>query len=129
MEYDDRGFCVAVVADELLNDNAAGFDVLGVIDRAGWGVVALPPAWYCPDLAGPLLEHVAEHVEEFARHGYAIVLIGERDGLGEALGHVGVPMPERVQAQDAEQLAAELARRAAAVRPRDAAAYQRSPDD
>jgi hypothetical protein len=125
MEYDDRGFCVAVVADEVVNEGSAGFDVLGVLDRAGWGVIALPPRWYGPELAGPLLDQVAEHVQEFDRHGYALVLIGERDGLSDALSTLGLAVPERIDARDAEQLAAALRERAATVAPRDAAAQQR----
>jgi hypothetical protein len=127
MEYDERGFCVALVADELINDGAAGFDVLGVLDRAGWGVIALPPAWYEASVAAPLLDQVAEHVEEFGRHGYAMVQIGQRSGLDEALAALGVAAPEPLQASDAEQLASDLATRAAAVAPRDAAAHQRDP--
>jgi hypothetical protein len=125
MEYDDRGFCVAVVADELINEGSAGFDVLGVLDRAGWGVIALPPAWYGPEVAQPLLDQVAEHVEEFQRHGYAMVLIGERAGLDEALDALRLEVPDRIEAADADQLAATLIERARAVAPRDAAAHQR----
>lgn len=125
MENDDRGFCVAVVADDLINEVAGELDVLGILDRAGWGVIALPPAWYQPEVATPLLEQVAEHVEEFARHGYAVVLIGDRAGLGEALAGVGVAAPDRLEARDPGQLAAALGERARAVRPQDAAAEQR----
>ncbi|MGI8715092.1 MAG: hypothetical protein ACR2NR_18290 [Solirubrobacteraceae bacterium] len=125
MEYDDRGFCVAVVADELINQGSAGFDVLRVLDRAGWGVITLPPAWYGPELAAPLLEQAAEHIQEFDRHGYAVVLIGERAGLGDALATVGIAVPERIEARDAEQLATVLGERAGVVKPRDAAAEQR----
>ncbi len=125
MEYDDRGFCVAVVADELINEGSAGFDVLGVLDRAGWGVIALPPAWYGPELARPLLDQVAEHVEEFQRHGYAMVLIGEREGLDDALAALRLQVPDRIEATDGDQLAATLSERARTVAPRDAAAHQR----
>jgi hypothetical protein len=125
IELDDRGFRVALVADELINDRAAGFDVLGVLDRGGWGVIALPPAWYETPLAGPLLEQIAEHVQEFARHGYGIVQIGERAGLDAALAAVGVGDLPRVPAEGAEQLADALAGHARAVAPRDAAAHQR----
>jgi hypothetical protein len=126
MEYDDRGFCVAVVADELVNERSAGFDVLAVLDRAGWGVITLPAAWYGQDIAAPLLAQVAEHVEEFDRHGYAVVLIGDRAGLSEALATVGIAVPERIEAHDAQQLASVLAERAKAIAPRDAAAHQRA---
>src|SRR5204863_8008189 len=46
MQQDERGFRIAVVADDLVN--SAGFDVLKVLERAGWGAIVLPPTWY-PD--------------------------------------------------------------------------------
>ena len=125
IELDDRSFCVALVADELLNDNAAGFDVLGVLDSSGWGVIALPPAWYGPALAAPLLEQVAEHVQEFHRHRYAIVQIGERDGLAQALEAAGMPQPDRIEAHSADQLARALGERVRSVAADDAAWHQR----
>ena len=127
IELDERGFRVAVVADELINGRSAGFDALAVLERGGWGVIALPPAWYAPVLAANLLEQIAEHVQEFHRYGYGIVQIGERDGLDEALEAVGVPSLDRIHAHDPGQLAAALAERARAVTPRDAAAHQRDP--
>jgi hypothetical protein len=127
IELDERGFRVAVVVDELINGQAAGFDLLAVLERGGWGVIALPPAWYAPALATNLLEQVAEHVQEFHRHGYGIVQIGERDGLDAAIEAVGVPALDRVPARDRAQLAAALDARARAVAPRDAAAHQRDP--
>ena len=45
----------------------------------------LPADDYPPEVAGPLLAEVAEQLEEFSRHGYAFVLVGERAGLPEAL--------------------------------------------
>jgi hypothetical protein len=125
IELDERGFRVAVVADELINGRALGFDALAVLERGGWGVIALPPAWYAPALAASLLEQIAEHVQEFHRHGYGIVRIGERDGLDEAIEAVGVPALERIPARDPVQLAAALDERARLVAPRDAAAHQR----
>jgi hypothetical protein len=125
IELDDRGFRVALVADELINEPAAGFDLLSVLDRAGWGVIAMPPAWYDAPLAAPLLEQVAEHVQEFSRHGYGIVQIGDRAGLEAALTAVGVGPLDRLEARSPAQLAADLAERAGAIAPRDAAAHQR----
>lgn len=126
MDRDVRSFCVALVADELVNDGAAGFDVLAALDAAGWGVIALPPAWYPPSVAAPLLEQVAEHVQEFTRHGYAVALIGGRPGLGEALAEAGLALPESIVPRDAAELHAALAHRAAGVAPSDAAAAQRA---
>jgi hypothetical protein len=126
MDRDDRSFCVAVVADELVNEGAAGFDVLGVLDRAGWGVIVLPPAWYEDAVAAPLLDQVAEHLHEFARHGYAIALVGERAGLADALAGAGIALPDSIVPREASQLEAALAARAADLAPRDAAGVQRA---
>lgn len=125
IELDERSFRVAVVADELVNGGAAGVDLLAVLDRSGWGVIALPPAWYDAALASPLLEQIAEHVQEFHRHGYGLVQIGERDGLDAAIEAVGIPPLERIRAREPAELAAALGERTGAIAPRDAAAHQR----
>jgi hypothetical protein len=124
-DVDLRGFRVALVADELINQDAAGFDVLGALDEAGWGVVLLPPAWYPDTAAGPLLDAIADQIHEYGRHGYAVALIGERAGLDAALGRVGLTVPAALRPATASELQAELAAVASALAPRDAAAAQR----
>jgi hypothetical protein len=104
MDIDKRGFRVALVADELVNPPPGGFDVLDVLTQAEWGAIQLPPAWYPPEVAGQLLEQVAEHAEEFARHGYDLVLVGDRTGLSEALSKVGVPEPDSAAPATADEL-------------------------
>ncbi len=126
MELDVRSFCVALVADELINEGAAGFDLLDLLDRAGWGVITLPPGWYPESVAGPLLAEVADHVAEFWRNGYAIVLIGRRAGLEAALAAVGIAAPQPIDSRDPAQLQVALAAAAADLAPRDAAAAQRA---
>jgi hypothetical protein len=108
VDVDKRGFRVALVADELVNPGADGFDALAVLREEDWGAIQLPPAWYPPDVAGPLLEQVAEHVEEFSRHAYQVVLVGDRAGLEEALGRIGVERPDAVQPRSAVELRAFL---------------------
>jgi hypothetical protein len=56
-----------------------------------------------------LLAEVAEQVEEFSRHGYLFVLVGERAGLGEALARVGVAVPPLVVPASACELSEFLA--------------------
>jgi hypothetical protein len=124
-DVDLRGSRVVLAADELINEDAAGFDLLAALQDAGWGVVLLPPAWYPDAAAGPLLDAIADQVHEFSRHGYAVALIGERAGLDAALARVGVPVPESLRATSASQLRSELAAIASALEPRDAAAMQR----
>lgn len=108
MDVDERGFRVALVADELVNPAADGIDALQVLRDGDWGVIQLPPDWYPPDVAAPLLEQIAEHVEEFARHGYQLVLVGMRPGLDEALGRVGLKLPNAVQPKTVDELRAFL---------------------
>jgi hypothetical protein len=48
-------------------------------------------------------------VEEFSRHGYVFVLVGERAGLDEALARVGVAVPPRVEPTSAGELSVFLA--------------------
>jgi hypothetical protein len=43
-------------------------------------------------------------VEEFSRHGYQLVLLGERPGLVQALRRVGVEVPEASRPNSAEEL-------------------------
>jgi hypothetical protein len=109
MEGDERSFRVALVAAELVNPRRGGLDALAVLERNGWGVMALPADWYPDAVAGPLLEQVAEQVDEFARHGYDVVVIGARAGLGDALARLGrEPPPTLEEPRDEHELEAFL---------------------
>jgi hypothetical protein len=108
VDVDKRGSRIALVADELVNPPADGIDALDVLRDEDWGVIQLPPAWYPADVAAPLLEQIAEHAEEFARHGYQLVLIGKRDGLGDALDQVRLGLPDAVEPGSADELRAFL---------------------
>jgi hypothetical protein len=104
VDLDERGFRIALVADELVNPDAGEFDALEVLREEDWGAIQLPPAWYPDDVATPLLEQIAEHVEEFARHGYQIVLLGDRPGLEHALARLGVDLPDATRPGSADEL-------------------------
>jgi hypothetical protein len=93
---DERSYRVALVADRYVNPGPGQFDGLAVLAAAGWGAVQLPDDAYPAEVAGPLLAEVAEQAEEFSRCGYGLVLVGERDGLDQALARVGVAVPGRV---------------------------------
>jgi hypothetical protein len=72
---DPRGRRIAVVADSRLEA------LLPELEAGGFGTIQLPPAGLEPDVASEWLEQVAEHVAEFVRTGYEVVLAG--DGTNE----------------------------------------------
>jgi len=113
MKPDERSFRIALVADGYVNPPRGGLDAVAVAAQTGWGIMQLPADDYPAEVAGPLLAEVAEQVEEFSRHGYGLVLVGERAGLAEALAKVGVPVPDGISPQAPAQLAEFLAGRPA----------------
>jgi hypothetical protein len=95
---------MAMVPDTLINRpqhlRAALPDVLGVLEASGYGVLQLPP----PGEHSLLLAVIADQVQEYSHHGYAVVAIGVRgepgDGLhwrrvAPLLRHRGVALPPR----------------------------------
>ena len=96
MKRDARSFRVALVADQFVNPPPGGIDGIAAAAQAGWGVVQLPADDYPAPVADRLLFEVAEQSEEFARHGYDIVLVGQRAGLAEALARVGLAVPDGI---------------------------------
>jgi hypothetical protein len=111
VDADERGFRVALVADEFVNPAPGGLDALAVLARADWGAIQLPPQWYPEHVAAQLLDQVAEHVEEFVRHRYDVVLIGARAGLAEALGALGMDTLDAIAPATAHELQSFLAAR------------------
>ena len=109
MKPDERSFRIMLVADRYVNPPPGGLDAIAVAEQAGWGVMQLPADDYPPEVAEPLLAEVAEQLEEFSRHGYAFVLVGNRAGLTQALAQVGVPLPDQISPETATQLAELLA--------------------
>ena len=83
MKADERSFRIALVADRFVNPPPGGVDAVAAAAQAGWGVMQLPPDDYPAEITGPLLAEVAEQVEEFSRHGYAFVLVGDCPGLAD----------------------------------------------
>jgi hypothetical protein len=106
---DARGYRVALIADELVNPAEGGIDGLAELERAGWGAVQLPAAAYPDAVARPLLEQAAEQAEEFARHGYAIAVVGRRHGLAKALAAYGMRDLPAITPRSADELRAFLA--------------------
>jgi len=101
---DERSFRVAFVADRYVNPPPGGVDGLGTAAAAGWGVMQLPALDYPAEIRARVLAEVAEQAEEFSRHGYEFVLVGDEDGLAGALAAVGVAVPDQITPADAGDL-------------------------
>ena len=104
MDGDARSFRIALTADAYVNPPPGGVDGLAVLDQAGWGVMQLPDAAYPAEMTRRILADVAEQVQEFRRHGYDIVLIGEQADLAAALADAGLPVPDQVIPASAAEL-------------------------
>jgi hypothetical protein len=113
MQTDERSFRIAVVPSELVNDGVVEFDVLQVLEQAGWGAIVLPPTWYPPELTSDLLTQFAEHIEEFVRHGYDVVCVDSCEALSAPLAELGVAMPDTAPATASDELSEFLLSRAA----------------
>jgi hypothetical protein len=101
---DERSFRIALVADRYVNPPPGGLDALAVLAAAGWGAMQLPADDYPDEIAARVLAGVTEQAEEFCRHGYDLVLVGDRDGLAEALAAAGLGVPDRIVPSDAAAL-------------------------
>jgi hypothetical protein len=71
MKGDVRGYQVAVVADSLLDE------LLPLLDEERWGVIQLPPNGLDKETTSAWLEQVDEHVAEFRRNEYALVVLDD----------------------------------------------------
>ena len=125
MSEDVRGWRIALVPDALLNppqERRSGLpDLLGTLEKAGYGVLQLPPEGE----HRLLLAVIADQIAEYAHHGYAVVAIGVRGEpgyglhwrrLASLLRRRGVAPPHRLLidrdadgALEQQRLAAELA--------------------
>jgi hypothetical protein len=89
---DPRARRIAVVADSLLEP------MLDELEREGFGVIQLPPAGLDAETIGAWLDQTAEHVAEFKRNGYEVVLADDglyAPELEQALATLGVaPLPQ-----------------------------------
>jgi len=85
---DLRSRRVAVVADSLLDP------LLDELAARSFGVIQLPPAGLEPATVTAWLEQTAEHVAEFRRTGYEVVLVDDGCHTAELerlLADLGVP--------------------------------------
>jgi hypothetical protein len=91
---DPRGRRIALVADSRLEA------LLPELEARGYGTIQLPPAGLEAAVVSAWLEQVAEHVAEFLRHDYEIVLVGDgsnEEELHAKLRELGVPDLPRAQ--------------------------------
>jgi hypothetical protein len=116
MNPDARSKRVALVADDYVNPPPGKLDGLAVLSEAGWGVMQLPADIYPASLAARMLAEVAEQVEEFSRHDYEIVVVGEADGLAHALAAHRLPLPDQIIPVTSDELMEFLAGRHSARR-------------
>lgn len=84
MSADPRGRRIAVVADSLLEP------LLDELGAQGFGIIQLPPTGLDEPTTAAWLEQVAEHVTEFRRNDYEVVLAGDGLYAGE-LATLGLP--------------------------------------
>lgn len=84
MSVDPRSRKVAVVADSLLPS------LLDRLEEEGYGVIQLPPAGLDAEAATLWLEQVTEHVAEFVRNDYEVVLADD-GAYGEVLSGLALP--------------------------------------
>ena len=88
MSADPRSRRVAVVADSLFEST------LDELHDDGFGVIQLPPAELDAETTSAWLEQTAEHVAEFRRNDYEVVLVDDGRHTKEltgALAGLGVP--------------------------------------
>jgi len=95
---------IALTADPYVNPPPGGLDGLAILAEAGWGVMQLPAADYPPQTAARMLAEVAEQVQEFRRHDYEFVVVGECAGLAGALAGAGLPLPDQIIPATADEL-------------------------
>ncbi len=82
MNPDVRGWRIALTAEALMNPARATLpDVLSVLQSSGYGALQLPGQGD----HSLLLAVIAEQVEEYSHHGYAVVAIGLQGEPGQGL--------------------------------------------
>jgi hypothetical protein len=101
MNPDVRGWRIALTPDALMNPAPTTLpDVLGVLESSGYGVLQLPGEGD----HSLLLAVIADQVEEYSHHGYAVVAIGLQGEPGHGLHwrrlapllrHRGIALPPR----------------------------------
>lgn len=84
---DPRGYRVALVADAIVNEGAASFDVLAALESHRFGVIVLPPSDFSLSSIGGIVEYVIDDLTDYVRNGYRVVEVGSSELVGFGTWH------------------------------------------
>ena len=73
---DPRAYRVALVADAIVNEQHARFDVVAMLEAADFGVVVLPPSDFAISTIAGIVEYVVDDLLDYRSNGYRVVIIG-----------------------------------------------------
>ena len=73
---DPRGYRVALVADAIVNEGAAAYDVVSALEAATFGMVVPPPSEFALRTIASTMEYIVDDLADYARQGYRVVVIG-----------------------------------------------------
>ena len=73
---DPRAYRVALVADAIVNEGAAAYDVVAALDDADFGVIVLPPSDFTVATIASIVEYVVDDMVDYRSKGYAVLVIG-----------------------------------------------------
>lgn len=76
---DPRAYRVAFVADAIVNEDAADFDVLAALDFADFGVVVPPPNDFVISTIAGIVEYIVDDLVDYRSSGYRVVVIGSSE--------------------------------------------------
>ena len=88
---------MALVADVIVNEPPGSFDVLGLLEAAGFGLVVLPPADFVLRTIARIVEYTVDDLEDYRANGYRVVIVGSSraNQFGVWLEHVGHEVAKR----------------------------------
>ncbi|MCX6519341.1 MAG: hypothetical protein NTZ21_01600 [Actinobacteria bacterium] len=73
---DPRGYRVALVADAIVNEGAAEYDVVSALEAATFGMIVPPPSEFTLRTIASTMEYIVDDLADYAKQGYRVVVIG-----------------------------------------------------
>jgi hypothetical protein len=73
---DPRGYRIALVADSIVNEGAASYDVVAALEAATFGMIVPPPSDFQLGTIASTIEYIVDDLADYARQGYRVVVIG-----------------------------------------------------